>query len=94
MNDVSKLIRENILSLVAKYPSTKNNYNLLVTCYWYVHNNARTFSDSANCTSAESITRCFRKLVEEDLIQVVKPIKEKRNKSEKKFKEEYGSKEN
>jgi hypothetical protein len=88
---LSKKVRDNVLSLVTKYPRLKNNYNLLVTSYWYVYDGARTFNDSAKSTSAETITRAFRRLVADDLIQVVKLVKEKRDESEKHFKKEYAN---
>lgn len=86
----AKNIQDNIKQLVSRYPKVTENYNLLVTSYWYVYENARTFADTAKCTSAESITRAFRKLVSEGEIEVSKQTRIARDREEAEFKDEYG----
>jgi hypothetical protein len=86
---VANKIQDNILWLVNRYPKVKDNYNLLVTSYWYVFEDAKTFQDTEKCTSAESITRAFRKLVSEGLVTLNKDVEQMRNEREVEYRDKY-----
>jgi hypothetical protein len=62
------VIRQNLLVLVKEKPEIKKNRNMMITEYWKKFNGAVVFEDSCLCTSAESITREFRRLVEAGLV--------------------------
>ena len=86
-NNISK----NILEIVKVFPEVVTNYNALVMYYWAMYDNATTLSTIVNCTSPESITRAFRKLVEYGLIIVPQDTKAKREAAAKNYRNDFSS---
>lgn len=76
-----KKIYDRVIDLTHKYPEVKGDYNLLVTRYqWYYHGRqfGISFDQLLRLESPESITRAFRKAVENGAIQPTGKIKARR----------------
>jgi hypothetical protein len=65
LNDIEK----NIVLLAAVEPSVCENYNLLCAMYWHCFDNVSSLSGIDKATPAETITRAYRVLVNEGLVQ-------------------------
>jgi hypothetical protein len=74
LNNVSK----NVLTIASLFPSVRENYNLLTAYYWAIYDDVSQVHEVVNATPSETITRCFRKLVETGLIEVPERTKKKR----------------
>jgi hypothetical protein len=74
---------ERVLQLVTLFPELGDNYNRLVIHYWAHYDNVTNFSEVANATSAESITRAFRKLVSDKVITLKPATAEHRGRAAK-----------
>jgi hypothetical protein len=74
MNFVKKhrKIADNILELAKKYPAVIRDYRKLVQYYWHYIDGGPfiPYEILTRLTQPESISRAFRKLVEEKLINV------------------------
>lgn len=82
-------IQNNITMLVREHPELANNRKALIKKYWEQLEGAKQLTDILHCTPAESITRAFRKLVEEGEVQVDGKVQQMRLEMEEEFREFY-----
>ena len=85
-------IRQKILELAAKYPAVVTDYRKLIQYFWFYMDHMERFVPLEvleNLTQPESITRAFRKLVEDGEIVVPVDVKGERSKQEKLFRDHY-----
>jgi len=99
-----RTLKQLILKITKRFPDTKTSYQALVMMTWIwlgFKRKAIRVSDKGvwidldgvrQLPSSESITRCFRKLVEEGLIQLPPEEIKRRRRAEEWFREEYGRK--
>ncbi|RYI30478.1 hypothetical protein EVU96_08680 [Bacillus infantis] len=78
-----------VKELINQFPFLTDNTNQLVTYYWSYIEGAASFNDVSNCSSAESITRAFRRLVKSGEVTVSEETKQKRQQYQQEFREEY-----
>lgn len=73
-------VEEKVKYLTDKYPITRENYNVLTYYYWTKIDGVMELTprNLMRATSSESITRCFRKLVEQGTIAVTHETKMRR----------------
>lgn len=75
-------VHEKVLALVKKYPWTRESYPQLVLAYWNIYDGARIeLRDQKvlkGLTSPESVTRAFRKVLEDhpELTPQVQPLRD------------------
>lgn len=81
--------QKQVKELVTQFPFLVENYNLLVSYFWKYIEGANGLEDVASCSSAEAITRAFRRLVQSGEIVVPEDIKEKRLQYQESFREDY-----
>lgn len=81
--------QQKVKELITWFPFLTENTNLLVTYYWSHVEGATDFDDVSTCSSAESITRAFRRLVKAGEITVSEETKMKRQQYQQEFREEY-----
>jgi len=88
----SSVVKDNVLRLVQDYPEIKDNYNTLVATYWREIDGIESLDNDEviEGTSPETITRCFRKLVEEKKIKLNPYSIEVRLDKEYQYKKEFG----
>lgn len=82
---------ENVLELVKVFPHVVENYNSLVSYYWEVFDGITTLDDCVKATPAESITRNFRRLVANGMIQLPQHIQEIRKEKEREYRSEFAA---
>lgn len=58
-----------LLRIMTTYPQTVNNANLLCSYFWFEVEGATCLIDIDDCTSAESITRARRMIMEQNLLE-------------------------
>jgi hypothetical protein len=81
--------QQKVKELITWFPFLTENTNQLVTYYWSYIEGAADFEDVLNCSSAESITRAFRRLVKAGEVTVSEETKLKRQQYQHEFREEY-----
>jgi hypothetical protein len=86
-----KNVAKNILQLVETFPHLKENYNALVGYYWTIFDGVKNVDDFARATPAETITRCFRKLVELGKIELPERVAKARKERAETFKHEFAA---
>ncbi|RLI52941.1 MAG: hypothetical protein DRP09_16890 [Candidatus Thorarchaeota archaeon] len=89
-----RTVKQVVLEVCSKYPSALESYTKLV---WYVWREMAPrklpfipFPVFKQLPPPETITRCFRKLVEEGRIKLPPNIQEKRRKRERAFRRYFG----
>lgn len=90
-------VAENIKSLAEEFPEVKENYNVLILLYWYIFDDfdlrkgtmEEVINKVKNVTSAETITRWFRRLVEAGEITLPEDVKVARKEVEQVYKNEF-----
>lgn len=85
----SKVRQELVKNLIDQFPYLTENYNLLVSHYWKYVEGANGLEDVGSCSSAEAITRAFRRLVQSGKVVVPDEVREKRQQYQESFKEDY-----
>lgn len=81
--------QQKVKELITWFPFLTENTNLLVTYYWSHIEGAADFDDVSACSSAESITRAFRRLVKAGEVTVSEETKLMRQQYQQEFREEY-----
>jgi hypothetical protein len=97
--------RNNVIKICRDHPESIGNYGKLVLWYWIDidrlltrDNYTKTYMTSIldlnkiKLTSSETITRAFRKLVEDGVIVVSEKTRESRDIQQERFREHYGQK--
>lgn len=85
-------VRKNLLELVNVIPQlVEFNYNQIVATYWLLIDNINDLGEVANVTPVETITRNFRRLVQDGLIVIPEHIRENRKKKEQQFRSEFSN---
>lgn len=90
-----RLISENVVKIVREHPSTISDYRKLLQYYWYYIDGLKNFvplDELERITQPESISRAFRKLVEQGVIIMDEKTKMARINEEKKFRSHYRKK--
>lgn len=86
-------IRDNVIDLVRQHPSAITDYRKLLQYYWYYVDGLKVFIPLdvlEKLTQPESISRAYRKLVEEGVIIVDEKTKAARVNQERQFRQHYG----
>jgi hypothetical protein len=86
-----KNLGKNILELAKVFPDVKSSYSKLVMYYWTFFEDCNSMGSIQYCTSPESITRAFRKLVENGLILVPAETKANREAAAKNYKNDFAN---
>lgn len=85
-----KNVKKNVRSLVEVYPHLVNrNYNELIRYYWIIFDGVTNIDYLARATPAESITRNFRELVREGVIELSEESKKARKQTEYEYYKEF-----
>ena len=85
-----KSIKERVKRVCALYPSCTGNYNLLITRYFWFYYGRKfgiPFSELLKLPSSESVSRAFRKLVEQGEVTPSGKIKLRRESRERVMRE-------
>jgi hypothetical protein len=84
-----KNVKRNLLDMLKAFPSLAENYNDLCAHYWVVYDNATSVEAVSAATSAETITRNFRKLVELGMVKVPERTLKARQEKVREYKSEF-----
>jgi hypothetical protein len=86
-----KNIKANLKKLLDAYPSMVDNKNKLIAHYWYIFDDIKTIEDAEDATSAESILRDLRRLVDTGAVAAPKRRRERAEVKVKEFTHEFSS---
>jgi hypothetical protein len=80
----------NIIQLEKTHPEIRKDNTTLLYYYWKVFDGIQSPDDIPELTPAETVTRCFRKVVEEGWITLTDEEKIARGKANEVYKKEFG----
>lgn len=88
-----RTIRANLRELIKKHPSVKNDYRKLVQYYWYYVDGMHNFVPMnilEGLSQPESISREFRRMVEDGEVKPGPKVSRSRAEEEERYREHYG----
>lgn len=91
MPSKNETVQQNVKMLTELDPKVVVNYNRLILKYWEEFDGLNGTRQVEECTSSESITRAFRKMVRNGEIHVPEDIKKLRRKQREEFKQDYAA---
>ena len=94
-DDSQECIRDKVVKLCQAHPEAKKDYRTLLQYFWYYEDGLKQYVPKevlAKLTQPESVTRAFRKAVEEKRIVLDEDVKKSRSEKEKQFHSYYGKK--
>lgn len=93
MSEDIDTIKERVRSVLQRYPSARDDKNMLAICYWKSWDNLKVWIENVNkLTPVESITRAARKIQNEDRqFMPTIQVKQRRVDKERQYREHYGN---